>query len=323
MNPSPDTDAGDPAGAPSTRLRAVRVVGVGHVALDHVFEVDTLPAAATKVTARHYRCSVGGMTANAMVAAARLGAQAAMVAPVSDDESLPIFLAHFQREGVDARGLKPIPGSRHSVSMILVDHRGERTIVSHRSDAGMKAGPLDLACLEGADVVLTDPRFAAWAQSALAHARSRRLLSILDADVAPKEDLEALVGLAAWAVFSEPGLEVYRSAGSTAADRRHTLADGLAQALSAGAQVAVVTLGDQGLMWQRQGGTVRSMPACQVGPVLDTTAAGDVFHGALGVALAQGWTDEAALTWASRAAALKCAHGQGVLGAPRLRDMSA
>lgn len=323
MNPILDTDAGGSAGATSTPWRAVRVVGVGHVALDHFFEVDTLPVAATKVTARHYRCGVGGMTANAMVAAARLGAHAAMVAPVSEDESLPIFLAHFKREGVDAKGLKPIPGSRHSVSMILVDHRGERTIVSHRSDAGMKAGPLDLTCLDGADVVLTDPRFTAWAQNALAHARSRRLLSILDADVAPQEDLEALVGLAAWAVFSEPGLEVYQSAASTTADRRHTLADGLAQALSAGAQVAVVTLGDQGLMWQRQGGTVQSMPACQVGPVLDTTAAGDVFHGALGVALAQGWTDEAALRWASRAAALKCAHGQGVLGAPQLHDMFA
>lgn len=303
--------------------RVVRVVGVGHVALDHFFEVDTLPAAATKVMARTYRCSVGGMTANAMVAAARLGAQAAMIAPVGDDEALPIFRAHFQREGVDAEGLRLVPGSRHSVSMILVDQRGERTIVSHRSDAGMKAGPLDPACLDGADVVLTDPRFAAWAQSALAHARARRQISILDADVAPQEDLEALVGLATWSVFSEPGLDVYRSAGSNTADRHHTLAAGLAQALSAGAQVAVVTLGDQGLMWQRQGGPLRSMAAFPVSPVVDTTAAGDVFHGALGVALAQGWTDEAALTWASRAAAWKCAHGQGVLGAPRLRDVPA
>ena len=322
MKPSPDTDSGGPAGAPSTPWRAVRVVGVGHVALDHVFEVDTLPTVATKISARTYRCSVGGMTANAIVAAARLGAQAAMVAPVGEDEALPIFQAHFQREGVDARGLKPVPGSRHSVSMILVDHRGERTIVSHRSDAGMKAGPMDLACLDGADVVLTDPRFAAWAQSALQHARARRLISILDADVAPKEDLDALVGLAAWAVFSEPGLHVYRSAASTTQVRQDTLAAGLVQALSAGAQVAVVTLGEQGLMWQRQGGPLRSMPAFQVNPVVDTTAAGDVFHGALGVALGQGWTDEAALTWASRAAALKCAHGQGVLGAPWLIDMS-
>ena len=307
---------------PPQPVRPVRLVGVGHVALDHYFEVDSLPVAATKVAARSYRCLVGGMTANALVAAARLGAQAFMVAPVAEDEALGIFRAHFQTEGIDASGLKCVPGARHSVSMILVDAHGERTIVSHRSDAGRLAGPFDASCLDAADVLLTDPRFVDWAQSALEAARARRLLSILDADVAPPEDLRRLVGLAEWAVFSEPGLLAYSAMGDLPGERLQQIQAGLMQALQAGAQVAVVTLGARGLMWQRRGEALRSMPAHPVDAVVDTTAAGDVFHGALGVALASGGSDQEALAWAARAAALKCRHAGGVLGAPWARDMS-
>ena len=78
---------------------AVRVVGVGHIALDHHFTVDAAPAPGRKTAARSYRRLVGGMTANALVAAARLGAQAELFSPVGDDEAVPDFRAHLQREG--------------------------------------------------------------------------------------------------------------------------------------------------------------------------------------------------------------------------------
>ena len=324
----PEIKLTDPSalfGAPRSNPRPVRLVGVGHVALDHVFEVDALPVSPTKMSAHHYRRWVGGMTANAVVAAARLGASASLVAPVGDDEALSIFRAHLQSEGVQTQGLRLVPGAHPSVSVILVDAAGERTIVSRRSDAGLKAGALDLTCLDDADVLLTDPRFVDWAHTALIAARARGLLSILDADVAPPEDLRRLVGLAQWAVFSEHGLRAYMNADAKASDRSQDQLDriqqGLGQALSAGAQVAVVTLGPQGLMWQRQGGLVHSIPAYPVHPVVDTTAAGDVFHGALGVALASGLSDDEALHWAAKAAALKCAHPGGVLGAPTHDEM--
>jgi len=51
--------------------------------------------------------------------------------------------------------------------------------------------------------------------------------------------------------------------------------------------------------------------------VVDTTAAGDTFHGALAVALGEGGTDEEAIRFAAAAAALKCLQPGGVAGAPR------
>ena len=102
------------------------------------------------------------MTANALVAAARLSAQAALVSPVSDDEAVREFEAHLKREGVDASGLLRVPGAQGSVSTVIVDSSGERLIVNHRGNALVRAPAVDaagwLAYLDGAHALLVDPR---------------------------------------------------------------------------------------------------------------------------------------------------------------------
>jgi sulfofructose kinase len=289
----------------------VLVVGVGHIALDHHFTVDNAPAPGRKTTARSYRRLVGGMTSNALVAAARLGARAELMSPVGDDETALEFVAHLRREGVGNAGLLRVAGAQSSVSTVIVDGEGERLIVSHRGNALLRAPELGAqawqARLQGAHVLLADPRCVHWAEAALRQARVQGLLSVLDADTAPRADLQRLVGLATWAVFSAPGLAAYCDG---------TPERGLAAALTAGAQVAVATQGEFGLLWQRRGGPLQRLPACSVAHVEDTTAAGDVFHGALAVALAEGQDDTAALHFAAAAAALKCQRADAVLGAP-------
>ncbi len=295
----------------STAAPKVRVVGVGHIALDHHFTVNNTPAPGSKTAARSYSRLVGGMTCNALVAAARLGAQAELVSPVGDDEAVHDFVAHLQREGVGSAGVLRVAGAQSSVSTVIVDGNGERLIVSHRGNALLRApersAPAWQASLQGAHVLLADPRCVHWAEAALRQARVQGLLSVLDGDTAPRADLQRLVGLAAWAVFSTPGLAAYCDG---------TPERGLAAALAAGAQVAVATQGEWGLLWQRQGGPLQRLPACSVAHVEDTTAAGDVFHGALAVALAEGQGDRAALHFAAAAAALKCQRADAVLGAP-------
>jgi sulfofructose kinase len=132
-------------------------------------------------------------------------------------------------------------------------------------------------------------------------------LSVLDGDTAPPPDLQRLVGLCSWAVFSRPGLQAFHAG---------PVLEGLAAALAAGAEVAVLTQDDQPLWWQRRGGAPAQLPAFEVHPVVDTTAAGDTFHGALAVALGEGRSDEQALRFAAAAAALKCLQSGGVAGAP-------
>ena len=324
---------------PKTRPQAARMLGVGHVALDLVFEVPELPTHPGKYPARRCQTLVGGMTANACIAAARLGAQVQFCSPVGDDDLADQFEATLRAEGVDPSGLHRVAGAVSTLSTVLVDAQGERLIVSRRTDALSEPAPPTFAGLKAADVLLVDPRCVGWAEAALRQARALGVRSVLDGELSPPGDLQRLVPDADWAVFSEGGLVAWSrhcSVEAASAQVAHWAAESAAQgpalaaalcqrfagalrqALDAGPQVAVVTLGGAGLVWMARGeAEARHLPAHPVQRVVDTLGAGDTFHGALGVALAEGNSPQDALRWASAAAALKCEHRGGVTGAPR------
>jgi sulfofructose kinase len=230
-----------------------------------------------------------------------------MIGRVGSEPGVQMLRERLRAEGIEDRGLEVVPGALTSVSAIVVDARGERQIFNHRGDAIARAHALDTRVLEGADVVLTDPRWTAGAQAALRWARARRVISVLDVDVAPVDDLQRLVPLAQWAVFSEPGLAAY------APDL--SVQQALQRALDSGCEVAMVTRGEQPVWWRRRSGPMQRMPVPNVTAV-DTTGAGDVFHAALALALGEGRSERNAVAFAATAAALKCLGGPGVLGAP-------
>ena len=136
--------------------------------------------------------------------------------------------------------------------------------------------------------------------------------ALLDADVAPVDNLCTLVPLAQWAVFSEPGLAVWADGLTTEAALR--------KALAQGAEHAVVTLGEHGLLHACANALTKT-PTFAVQAV-DTTGAGDVFHAALTLALARRIPVPEALTYASAAAALKCTRAGGVRGAPDAQEVA-
>ena len=288
-------------------MTAVRIACVGHAVLDHVFEVETLPTRPTKTPALSYRPGTGGMAFNAAIAAARLGAAVRMIGRVGSEPAVQMLRRRLRSERVEDRGLECVPDATTSVSAIVVDARGERQIYNHRGDAIVRAHALDTRLLHGADVVLADPRWVAGAAAALRWARTHRVTAMLDVDVAPAADLQQLVGLAQWAVFSEAGLAAY-APGLRARDA-------LGRALASGCEVALVTRGGRPVWWQRRGGTLQTLAVPQVAAI-DTTGAGDVFHAALALAIGERRAERQAVAFAATAAALKCLGGPGVLGAP-------
>ena len=294
--------------------RPVRIACVGHAALDHVFEIEAFPNSATKTPAHSYHAGTGGMAFNAAIAAARLGASVRMIGRVGDEPAVRLLRERLRHEGVDDRGLECVDGAMTSVSAIVVDAQGERQIFNHRGNAITLAHALDVRVLMGADVVLVDPRWPAGAGAALQWARAAGVISVFDADVAPAADLQRLVPLALWAVFSEQGLAVYASGADAES--------GLSRALRQGCSVAIVTCGERDVLWMHRGGTLQHTPVPQVRTV-DTTAAGDVFHAALAVALGERMEDTAAIGFAAAAATVKCRAGPGVLGAPTRRALNA
>lgn len=299
--------------AGTIQVMAKHLLCVGHIALDHIFTVRDFPDHPTKTPAQRYGRGVGGMSGNAAVALARLGAQVDFCGPVGDDDTAEVFEQVLRREGVGRSGMRRVRGASSSVSSIIVDRRGERMIFNAKGSALDAPGPFDASVLDGIDFVLVDPRCPAWAEAALLEARRRGIPSMLDGEVAPRADLQRLVPLADWRVFSEPGLQAWQDGDPEAWMCRLAAQDG--------ARRVVRTLGARGLQWCDAQGRVQPMPAVDAGPVVDTLGAGDVFHAALGLALAEGQTDRDALHFASAAAALKCTRPDGIAGAPRRAEV--
>lgn len=290
---------------------------VGHAALDHVFGIDAMPAEPTKTLARDYRARPGGMSLHAAIAAARLGAAARLLGRVGEDASADFLRRRLVAEGVQAEGLETVRGASTSLAAVIVDAGGARQIYIHRGDALTRAHVLDTRQLEGADVVMADTRWPEGAAAALQWARAHGVPSLLDGDVAPPEVLERLVPLARWVAFSEPGCDQW--ARHCAAGSRDAA---LAGALARGCELALVTLGPDGARWAEQRGGAVRQAAAPVVQARDTTAAGDVFHAALAVALGQGQGIAEAVAWACAAAAFKCERGGGAEGAPTRDELS-
>ena len=287
---------------------AKHLLCVGHIALDLIFSVSEFPDHPTKTPAQRFHRGVGGMSGNAAVALARLGARVDFCGPVGDDDAAEVFSQVLRREGVGQAGLRRVAGASSSVSSIIVDRHGERMIFNAKGSALDAPGPFDPAVLEGIDFVLVDPRCPAWAEAALLEARRRGIPSMLDGEVSPRADLQRLVPLADWRVFSEKGLLAYADGSPEA----------LLQQLAAQqpSRRVVRTLGAQGVQWCDAQGRVHHMPAVQIGPVVDTLGAGDVFHAALALTLAEGQAERDALRFAMAAAAIKCSRPDGIAGAP-------
>jgi sulfofructose kinase len=289
---------------------APAIVCVGLSAWDLTWEVPALPAPGAKVRATNFRDGGGGMAANAAVAVARLGGRARFWSRAGDDVTGRAMHAELAALGVDVAAFRLFEGAHSSVSGIIVDAAGERSIVNFRG-AGLPDDPswLPLAEVAQAAAVLADPRWPDAAEAAYVAARAAGIPTVLDGDVADREVFDRLLPRVDCAVFSESGLAGYASG---EADPQAQLQ----QALRGGCRIAAVTLGAQGLWWS-DGAEAHQIPAHAVEAV-DTTGAGDVFHGALALALGAGLDIADALRFSAAVAALKCTRPGGRGGIPAL-----
>ncbi|RWA71651.1 sugar kinase [Mesorhizobium sp.] len=288
----------------------VRLLSVGAFTLDTILRVETLPTHQGKFIASDGVQIASGMATSAACAAHRLGASVSLWASAGDDAVGDRLIAEVEAEGVDCGLVRRVAGARSALAAILVDAHGERVIVPFY-DGKAQADPdsLAVADLSGFDAVLADVRWPGAAALALTAARDAGRPAILDADTAPIEVLERLLPLASHIVASEPAARIVCG---HALDPESACAD-LASRTDA---FVAVTGGAAGTWWHdRAAGCVRHVEAPKI-KAIDTLAAGDVFHGAFAVGLAEAMPPEQALRFASAAAALKCLRFGGRLGAP-------
>ncbi|MGN7870661.1 PfkB family carbohydrate kinase [Paracoccus sp. 22332] len=281
------------------------VICLGLAAQDHIWTMDALPSRAGKHRASRFDSTGGGMAATAAVAIAKLGGQARFWGRAGQDAAGDAMRRELALGGVDVEQFRLFPGARSSVSGIMVDGAGERLIVNFRG-GNLPVEPDWLPADTGnAGAVLADPRWTEGAIHLFTIARAYGIPTILDADVADRQVFHKLLPLADHAIFSEQALEEF------AGGRLDIVAEH-------GCKIAAVTRGDKGVEWL-ENGQRRHRPAFHV-KVVDTTGAGDVFHGAWAMAIAAGADAAQAAGFASAAAALKCTRPGGRAGIPNFND---
>lgn len=279
------------------------IICLGNVVADHTFRVEHIPEPPAKIAARTYAIGPGGMAANAAIAAVRLGGRAAFWGRVGDDANGEPLARALAAEQVDITGIRQVPGGRTPVGAVLVDLRGERTIIGFRgSGLGSDPGWLPLDQLRGAGALCCDPRWAEGVAAAAAAARALGVPVVLDGERSETRILVDLVPRVDHAVFSVPGLMNYAPGCPPE--------EGLRRILAAGpVRVAAVTQGEEGVLWMAAGDrTATRTPAFQV-EATNTTGAGDVFHGAYALAIAEGMPVARAMRFACAAGALRAQDG--------------
>lgn len=288
------------------------VLFVGAFTLDTLYTVEGFAAGPSKYFAKERVCQAAGMATTAATAAARLGGKATLWASLGDDVVGDSMLAEIEAEGVNCRHVRRVMGGRSASATIVVDSEGERwVIVDYDPVTQADPAPETLPPVEQFSAVLADTRWPGAARLALKAARDASRPAILDADVASREVLRDLASCATHIVASSAGAAILAGATDIEAAAK-TIRDGFGC-------FTCITNGAAGTVLTAPGRDLHSISNPKVKAV-DTNAAGDVFHGAFILALAEGQSETQAIRFASAAAALKCTVVGGRLGAPNRED---
>ena len=271
----------------------VDVLCVGHASYDLVFAVDHHPDADEKTFAEKFIGCGGGPAANAAVTVSRLGFHAAFAGYLGNDAFGRRHLAELRREAVNTdllvRSDSPTP-----LSAILVKPDGRRTVVNYRgATPPLPAGSINFAGWHP-QVILFDGHEPEVSLALMQTIKGRGISTVLDAGSVHRGTLDLLEQVD-YVVASQKFARQYTGK-----------ADPQQAALKLGqpGSAVVITLGEAGLVWKTADST-GALPAFSVDAV-DTTGAGDAFHGAFAAGLASGkpWKD--LLTYASAVGALCC-----------------
>ena len=275
-----------------------KIVVVGSGNTDMVVKSPRIPLPGETVLGGQFVMVAGGKGANQAVAAARLGAEVSFVACVGDDLFGASALEGYQREGMDTRFVTRDPDAPSGVALIVVDEKGENSIVvapgaNHRLTPQRVRDATE--AIRSADILVAQlevPIESVLEAARIAHdAGVKVILNPAPACLLPEELLKLTD------ILTPNQTESQLLAGGEAP------ADELARLLlGKGPSVVALTLGRSGVLLADSSGW-RTIPARTVTPV-DTTAAGDAFNGAFAVALAEEIALEDAVRFAQAAAAL-------------------
>ncbi|WP_248919512.1 ribokinase [Pseudomonas entomophila] len=297
-----------------------KVVVVGSLNMDLVARAQRLPRGGETLAGESFFTAPGGKGANQAVAVARLGASAAMVGNVGDDAYGQQLRQALLAEGVDCQGVSVCEGVSSGVALIVVDAASQNAIVIIPGGNGL-LGPESVRrfdhLLQQAEVIICQLEVPG-ATVAWTLARGRELGKTVILNPAPASGPLPSEWFAHidYLIPNESEAEALAGVPVSDQDSARRAAERLRQL---GAGKVIVTLGADGVLLVDAAGS-RHFPAPRVQPV-DTTAAGDTFVGGFAAGLAHGLSEEQAIGFGQRAAALSVTRVGAQPSIPYLKEL--
>lgn len=298
-----------------------RIVVVGSSNTDMIIQAPRIPRPGETILGGEFSMAAGGKGANQAVAAARAGGQVTFVARVGDDMFGESAIKGFQADGIDVKHVIKDGQAPSGVALIFVAADGENSI-GVASGANGRLGPQDVRAAAGeigsADVVVMQLETPIETIRAAAEiAASKKVRVILNP--APAQPLgNALLKHVSVLTPNETEAELLTSIKvedeATAAKAAKALRD-------RGVGMVIVTLGARGV-YVSAAEFEGAVPGYAVKAV-DTTAAGDVFNGALAVAMAERRPLAEAVRFANAAAAISVTRLGAQPSAPKRDEIEA
>jgi sulfofructose kinase len=298
-------------------MEKIRIVGLGLATIDILMRLGEMPRWEQFNYLDDLKFEGGGPAGTALVAVSRLGVKAGFIGTAGDDPAGALKVETFTREGVDASRMVRRPFPEDQVALVFVHaESGERTFAAPRKFGREPVRPeeLDRAYLTSAEILHLDGfHFEAAVQAArwVREAGKRVVLDAGKTTGALDPRLPELVRLSDVAICAAGVIEYLTGVAD--------LSVGARQVLDMGPQVVVETRGEAGCHTFTRAEAFHT-PAFRVS-VVDTTGAGDVFHGAYAVGLLHGWDLRRVAALASAAAALKCIRLGGRSGIPTMWEV--
>ena len=298
------------------RHKKFDVIGLGGCAVDMLSAVRHFPKPDTKTKMEKYVQQGGGTAANTLITVARLGAKAAYMGKLGEDELSRFVISEFIREGVDTSNVTIEEGAGPYIAFIIVDQSsGERTILwTDEMVKGLGKDELSEEAIASSRVLYLDDWKSCTLEAALRAAEMAKgagVKVLLDAENPRKKEYLQLIKLVDFLVVS-----VDYAQGFTGCT---DVSDAAEVLLGFGPPTVVITRGERGCFAGTCKGSF-SEPAFEVS-VADTTGCGDAFHGGFAYGLAKEWPIEATVEFASAVAALKCREVGARSGIPTLSEV--
>ncbi|CAH1000178.1 Ribokinase [Neolewinella maritima] len=290
-----------------------RITVVGSSNTDMVVRTPRFPQAGETLLGGEFFLFAGGKGANQAVAAARLGGHVRFVARVGDDLFGRQALEGFKREGIDCSAVSTDPQLASGTALITVNEAGENTIVvaSGANDA-LRSALLAPISLEANEYVLTQLETPLETVMALAERTDRLVLNPAPARELPDDLLQRVY------LITPNETETRLLTGVRVTDQQSATA-AATLLRQKGVQHVIITMGAAGAYYQGPASSFITPAPCV--KAVDTTAAGDVFNGALVVALSEGRSMRDAVAFAIRAASLSVTRMGAQTSAPYLTEL--